>query len=346
MNLSFLAGVAVPDTLHATVYLDTSRDHENAPHEIELRWREARDELAAQGADPATLEALDAAVADDRPRPGRTGRCLVAAAGGDLRFDRPLPAPPRQPGARWAPLPNLMPYLVQQPRTVPHVVAVVDRVGADLYAFGPVERPDLVRDETVTGEDFQIRKIHPGGWSSRHYEQRAENLWEQNAGRVAAEVDRLVGEVGAELVVAAGDVRARAALGDRLGSRSRDLLVELDRGGQSVGDDEDALADAVAAVVEERYARDRDALVDRYLSHAGNTGDQRDGLPATVEALREARVDTLLLRDDPRAGGTAYVGPEPTHLALEAATLTALGVSVPRPDRVDAALARALAGTD
>jgi hypothetical protein len=245
-----------------------------------------------------------------------------------------------------------MPYLVQLPRTVPHVVAVVDRIGADLYAFGSVEHPELVRDVTVTGGDHPITKVHPGGWSNRRYHTRAENLWDANAGQVAAEVERLVPEVKAELVVLAGDVRARQLLREQLGPATRALVAETAAGGRSVGDDEDALAAAVADVVEQRYARDRDALVDRYRSQAGNpdgvdaSRDRQDGLAATVEALREARVDTLLLRDDPRAGGTLFTGPEPTHVALEADTLTALGVSKPRPDRADAVLVRALAGTD
>jgi hypothetical protein len=343
MNLSFLAGVTAPERMHATVYLDTSRDHENAAHEIEVRWRDAREELAGAGADEATLAALDGAVGTDEPRSGRTGLCLVVAEGGDVRFRRPMESPPPLEGARWSPLPHLLPWLVAQPRTVPHVVAVVDRVGADLYAFGPAERPDLVDEQTVQGGDRPIRKIRPGGWSNSRYQKRAENLWESNASQVAAEVDRLVTEVGAELVVAAGDVRARAALREHLGARAGQALVELDRGGRAPEADLDSLVGEVTEVVEERWARDRDALLDRYRS--GDPGDPRDGLPAVVAALAATRVDTLLLRD-PGPDATLHVGPEPTHLALTADTLTSLGVRDPRPEQAGAALVRAVAGTD
>lgn len=346
MNLSFLAAVAAPGRLHATVYLDTSRDHENAAHEMEVRWRDARGELARQGADEPTLAALDAAVAADDPRPGRSGLCLVAAAGGDIRFDRPTPVPPPDVRARWSPLPQLLPWLLAQPRTVPHVVAVVDRTGADLYAFGPAEEPDLVDREVVRGAERPITKIRPGGWSNSRYQRRAENLWDRNAGDVATEVDRLVTEVGAELVVAAGDVRARAALRDQLGARAGQALVELDRGGRSADADSDSLVTELAALVEERWARDRDAVLDRFRTGAAGATERRDGLPATLGALAEGRVDTLLLRDDHDPDATVHIGPEPTQLAPDAATLTGLGVAHPLPERAGAAVVRALAATD
>ena len=40
---------------YASVYLDTSRDRQNAPREIELRWRALRAELADAGADDAPM---------------------------------------------------------------------------------------------------------------------------------------------------------------------------------------------------------------------------------------------------------------------------------------------------
>jgi len=40
-----------------------------------------------------------------------------------------------------------------------------------------------------------------------------------------------------------------------------------------------------------------------------------------------------------------WIGPEPTHLALDAEELRAMGVAEPQQVRADAAIVRALAGT-
>jgi hypothetical protein len=83
----------------ATVYLDVSHDTDDAERAIALRWAQARDELTAQGADAATLDALADAVTDAPPAVGRAGRVLVARLAGHplddgvaalLRY--PLPA--------------------------------------------------------------------------------------------------------------------------------------------------------------------------------------------------------------------------------------------------------------
>jgi hypothetical protein len=49
----------------------------------------------------------------------------------------------------------------------------------------------------ATGDDPMLRKSNPGGWSQRRYQQRAENLWEENAKAVADQVAGLVDEIGA-----------------------------------------------------------------------------------------------------------------------------------------------------
>jgi hypothetical protein len=70
------------------------------------------------------------------------------------------------------------------------------------------------------------------------------------------------------------------------------------------------------------------------------------GIPDIVAALRQAQVETLLIVDDPSSDATAWIGPEPIHLALTADELTQLGVTEPVQVRLDAALLRAAAGTD
>ena len=332
---------------YATAYLDASRAKELGPQEVDGRWRALRSELASQGADEATLDAMQAAVGGHTDVSGAHGQLLVAS-GGTLRMDGVLPGPPRRETARVAPLPHLMPLVAQLGPTVPHVLVLVDRVGADVTVHGP----DGKTTSTVEGDDSEVHKTAVGGWAQNRYQHRAENLWEANARQVAETVESGVRRVAAEVVVLAGDVRARGALVDALGEHARSLVVQLDHGGRAEGGDENKLTAAVEEAVA-RVAADRDqAVIDRYAEAAGRAGSGAGdvlaaaGIAGTVAALRQAQVETLLIVDDPTSDATAWIGPEPTHLALTEAELTGLGVREPVPDRLDAALVRAVAGTD
>ncbi len=69
------------------------------------------------------------------------------------------------------------------------------------------------------------------------------------------------------------------------------------------------------------------------------------GIPAVLDALRKAQVDTLVLSDDPSSTATCSIGPDPLLLAGTDAELRDLGVTDIQHDRLDAALVRALAGS-
>ena len=127
---------------------------------MELRWRALRESLAEQGADAATLDAMEAAVGGHDEVAGAYGQLLVGS-GGRLRHDVVLPGPPRRESARWAPLPHLMPMVAQLAPVVPYVLALVDRTGADLTVHGPAGQWSL----EVEGDDYPIRKVGVGGWS-------------------------------------------------------------------------------------------------------------------------------------------------------------------------------------
>src|SRR3954470_23919719 len=87
---------------YATAYLDATRSKELGPQEVSARWRALRDSLAEQGADEATLDAMEAAVGGHTDVPGPHGQLLLGS-GGVLRMDAVLPGPPRRETARWAP---------------------------------------------------------------------------------------------------------------------------------------------------------------------------------------------------------------------------------------------------
>ncbi len=89
-----------------------------------------------------------------------------------------------------------------------------------------------------------------------------------------------------------------------------------------------------------------DQVLDEYARERGRGVAATEGLEATVAALQQAQVETLLLVDHPEADGEAWIGPGPTLLALSEQELRDLGVDNPERDRADAALVRALVGTD
>ncbi|MFL6129737.1 MAG: Vms1/Ankzf1 family peptidyl-tRNA hydrolase [Mycobacteriales bacterium] len=332
---------------YATAYLDATVAEELGPHKVELRWRGLRESLAEQGADDATLDAMEAAAGRHTDVGGPHGQLLVGS-GGRLHYDVVLPHPPRRELARCSALPHLMPMVAQLGPLVPYVLARVDRTGADLTVHGPSGEWSLA----VQGQTFQVHKTGVGGWSQLRYQHRVEDRWEANARQVADAVEAAVRGTRAQLVVLAGDVRARELLRNALGEPAAGLVVELQTGGRAEGIDEDKLAAEVDAVVA-RVAADADqAVLDRFAEARGRAaagvGDVLAvaGIADTVEALRKAQVETLLIVDDPSSDAEAWVGPEPVHLGLGREELTEMGVTEPVRDRLDAALVRAAAGTD
>lgn len=172
MNLDFLTPVYGHPGDTASVYLDTTRAHEDAQHQIELRWRALRAELAAAGADEATLDAMERVAGADRGVPGEHGQAIFAS-GGRLLLSEELSRPPGQGFARFSALPQVFPLLAERGERVPHVVAVVDRLGADVTAVGLDTRP---QEKQVQGDStYPIRKVYAGGWSEAHFQHAAEN---------------------------------------------------------------------------------------------------------------------------------------------------------------------------
>src|SRR5439155_1320841 len=134
----------------------------------ELRWKDLRRELASQGAPPSIMEGIEPFVPDAH----LDGACLAVVANladGILHVEHG-PEAPSTDVAAWAPLPRLVPLLRWRQTLLPHMIVLVDRTGADLIGVAR-DRADVVR--TAEGQDDEIRKSAPGGWSQRRYQQRA-----------------------------------------------------------------------------------------------------------------------------------------------------------------------------
>ena len=325
----------------ATVYLDASRDTESGTHEVELRWRELRRRLEDAGADKPALSAIDAAIADDRA-PGRHG-LVVVAAGDHVVFEADTPEPPARPEASWSAVPHLMPFVAQQATRPQYVVVVADRTGADISVTTPYGQ----QNETVEGSaHYPLHKTGRDDWSELHFQKWVENAWDTNASDVADAVRRHVATARPSLVVIAGDPRARGLLAGQLGSTVAGAeVVEVSEGGRAAGSSDEALAEAVRDALLRHVWRRRRELLERLQQDVGRDKWAATGVRAVVDALRQARVDTLVISDDPTSTLRGWSGHAPTDIALERDELTAAGVDDPREDRLDAVLVRAAIGT-
>src|SRR4051794_4914702 len=189
MDVSFLEPVFAAPGPYATVCADVTHTSENADTELELRVRAISERLAEQGASEAVVEAVRGRLLEGNEggAAGRLrGRAVVAASDGSVVLDEPLVDAPLREVAEWSPQPDLLPVLRQLPGRVPHIVVLIDRVGADITYLGA---PGQVEDEkTVEGETFHIRKVKVGGWAHDHWQNSAENQWEANAARGAEQI--------------------------------------------------------------------------------------------------------------------------------------------------------------
>lgn len=135
------------------------------PEQVALTWRSLRERAATDGAPRSVLGAVDEVVSAG---PHRLGAGLsIVGSDGQLHHTEHLRVPPDTDLVRWEPVPALIPLIAARQTTVPHIVALVDRVGADL----------LMRDARASGADADVEVEGMISPSPR---------WRPEAGRSAA----------------------------------------------------------------------------------------------------------------------------------------------------------------
>jgi hypothetical protein len=281
----------------ASVVVRTPSSVSDAAHRLEIRWKNARRDLESAGASEQLLARFDglAAQIDHGHRGGGIAAVITAD---DEPLVEMLGDDPNKNTARLATIPTLTPFLASRQAALPHVVAFVDRTGADLAAVSAGSIEDYV---IVEGELTHIHRGQQGGWSQRRYQQRAENRWESNANEVADALGDLVRKVGARLVCVSGDVRAVGFLYDHLSADLKPLVSILQEG------DSEAVWDAADRSVAELVEEDSRALV-------ASVADRRPHRTATtnvsdvLRALGEGRVQTLIVHDDGAEQDDAWSG--------------------------------------
>jgi len=345
MMLSFLRPLYRDFGRWVSVYLDTSRRLPASAEGVKLRWREARDHLAADGADAATLEALQAAL--EGPELAAPGRAMFAR-GGRVVLTPALRTPPEVPRAEFGPLPDVLPFLVQHLPPVPRVQVSVGRdggaiVGVDAGAASvPPEQPAMAGAPEHAGGIEPVHKAHLGGLGRPRRETGIERNWDDNAKDLAARVQQTATKVGADYLLLAGDVKARGLLLKHLRPPLADNVVIVDA---EIAANSPELAAVADATVSQRVARqDSQRFGEWHRLHAHGLG--AEGLPAVVAALRDGLAAEVFVSRQPSRDALVWTGPAPTDIATEPADLRNRGVSEPVQVTADSALIRAVAGTD
>jgi hypothetical protein len=339
MDASTLAKLYAIDGPFITLYLATPSNVEDAAERLEVRWKNVVRELQDAGVDAATVEALGAA----RGEHSRGNTRVLVAAHGTVHLAVSLPQPPPQEIVTTGQLPRLVPLLDALTLQIPHVVVLTDRAGADILAY--TAGPDPVESEQVQSDRWPLHKTGRGGWSTKRYDATVHNNWHENAKDVALTIDKIVSDIGARAVIAAGDMQALQLLEEHLPTHLRDLYVSIPGGGRHLDGSDEVVAERITEALSERVAADTLALLEKFSEERGQEDRAADGVAATIDALRKAQVGTLILTDLRDQSRTAFFGPETAHIALTAQELLDLGVEQPWEAPLDEVLVRAALGT-
>jgi hypothetical protein len=327
-----------------TAYVDAGTGTVDTLEAADARPGNVRAALEAQGASAADIEAMEQAVQPEAGVPAPVSR-FVLVHQGKVELNEVLPGDRVVPERISVdPVPDLLPLLKHRPEEFPYVVAEVSRDHGEIrlhYAGGGAP----ATTQEVQGETEHIKKFQGGGWAHLRFQHHTEDVWRRNADQVAEEIDRVVSNSGARLIVLAGDIHARRLVQEQLSKASQSLVSMIDSHTHTAGADEALLTDQVNERVAEQWAAEQQDVMDRLAMQEGQPNpESATGIGSVVHALQQAQVEVLILGDAALSERTLLaLDAEPWVAAAEEESLGAnvLG-SIPAP----AALLRAAALTD
>jgi peptide subunit release factor 1 (eRF1) len=289
-ELSFikaLQNISLADGPFLSLYLNTEAREETGAEQIQLRWRALREQI--DGMAPERIEQIDQIVG--RAHLHGDGLAVIATER-DLLLRRYLRrAIPDS--ISYGPLPNLLPLIEWGQDNPRHIVMLMDRVGADVFVVNPDR--DL-EQETITGDKPDIGRTRRGGWSQPRFQRGATKAWRDNATLVAEELGKIREKEEIDIVLVAGDVEALRFLKENLPEDRSFLFSEIDGSRQVELDDLDEELDKTLAGFSGQAI---ESLLEKFAEERGQKDLATEGIDATLESLRMAQVDTLLIR----AGG-------------------------------------------
>lgn len=269
-----------------TVAIPTPSQLDDAQHRFEIRWKNARRELESSRWTPDDLAELDAMVSE-LPHDG--GAALVIFRSADGRtFAEFLDEPVHEMVVAESAVPRLAVVIEARQRAVAHLIVEIDRAGADIHAF---DGGRVLGTEQVEGDTEHIHRGHPGGWSQRRFQQRAENTWERNADDVATQIVEMADTHQPEMIFVAGDVRAQHLLLESLPERQRSLTTLIEAGSP------DGVADEVVRLLADHVARGVREVIGQ-VEMRRDAGTASTDVADILACLDEGRVEHLLVHDD------------------------------------------------
>jgi hypothetical protein len=289
IDLSRWNDLLTADELTTWAYFVTSYEAD-ADGGADLRFRALREKAAADGAPDDDLAALDEAFAADGGVTHRRPRYVAARSGSlvwDQAFDDEVG---RDSGAGHAPVPDIWPLIDHAESRVPFLLVEASRDGGEVS----LRHAGRAVHHTVEGSDPHLSKVRGGGWSHRRLQAHTEDVWRRNAVALEDDLESLWRSSEAELVVMAGDVRAREKVRAELPSALADVVVEVDRHTRPEGADSDVIDEALAAALDDRTRSEEDAVLES-LAVQGARGEECLGRDAVERALAERRVQTLVV---------------------------------------------------
>lgn len=310
-----LQNIKTSDGPFLSLYLNTETRDENGPEELDLRWRNLRDSVQDE-APAALLDKIGSIIGGAHLQ----GNGLAVIAAGDEILLRRYLRRPVADSITFGALPHLLPLVEWGQENPRHIVLLSDRVGAEVYVVHPDRE---VEHETVEGDKPDIGRTSRGGWSQPRFQRGATKAWRDNAKLVGEELGKIADREEIDIVLVAGDVQSVHYLRENLPPQGDYLFQEIDGSRQLELDDiEGDLDKALTA----HAAQSVDALLERFVEERGQGDLAVEGLEATLEALRMAQIDTLIVS----AGGvegTAYCSrSNPSQAAASGGPLAELGI--------------------
>lgn len=193
--------------------------------------------------------------------------------------------------------PYIRPLAELQDEHESFAVAVMDNRECSLHLVTASEPLQVAR---VKGD--VKNRVKKGGWSQKRYQRRRKNELLHYAKEVADSLDRLVAESGIERVVLLGSQESvgelEAALPPALAAKvvGRDTAVQL-------GADVEPLLEVAQALADEQERAEEAQLWERIRGECLEGGLAALGESDVLAALREGRVDALLVARDARLRG-------------------------------------------
>ena len=335
MDLALFHPLAEANGPYATVTMDlTKTDPANTDH-LYGRWRDLERRLRDVGAPEDVIATLQDAALEPTGVGGEHGRMVVANADGLLAtYDLP-----RRPDAHatWGPVPCLLPAIRALASTISHLVVRIDRTGADIEMHCGSAEQDATTVE-VQGDHDDLTQVKTGGWSQRRFESRIQDSWEQNAAKVAEELDRMVRKHKPKLVLVVGEEHAMSFLEQHASAELTAVLVRSAVGGRGEGSSDEVVRDATEAALAATRATMEADVVARFRQETGRAEAASEGLEPVVDVLQRAQVDELLLVEGREHDQDLWVGQDGLQLGLTREDAEALGATEPAVVPADEAL--------